>query len=59
MLSASIHAGVRGPQVCRKGDLRNDLRCGFEVVASCNFGVVGTRGVIDAIHARGGGDNLV
>ena len=44
--------------VRRKGDLRNDLRCGFEMVTARAIDVLGVRGAVDAIRARVG-DSLV
>ncbi|KAI1638988.1 arginase [Biscogniauxia mediterranea] len=32
--NTSIHAGIRAPLARRKGDLRNDARCGFSVVTA-------------------------
>ena len=58
ILNTSIHAGIRAPLVRRHGDLRNDLRCGFEMVTARALDVLGIHGVVDAIRARVG-DSLV
>lgn len=35
-----------------KGDLRNDLRCGFEIVRARDIDRYGVRGVIESLKAR-------
>ncbi|KAF1965300.1 Arginase/deacetylase [Bimuria novae-zelandiae CBS 107.79] len=50
--NTSIHAGIRAPMVRRKGDLRNDLRCGFEMVKAREIDRIGINGVIERIKER-------
>lgn len=35
-----------------KGDLRNDRRCGFEIIKAREIDTLGIQGVIDALKAR-------
>lgn len=48
----SIHAGIRAPVLRKKGDIRNDLRCGFEIVRARDIDRIGTAGVIQMIKDR-------
>lgn len=50
--NTSIHAGIRAPVVRPKGDLRNDLRCGFEMIRARDIDRLGIRGVIDRLKER-------
>ena len=52
--NTSIHAGIRAPLIRPKGDLRNDLRCGFEIVHAREIDYIGVKGVIQRIMARVG-----
>ncbi|GJD04882.1 arginase family protein [Colletotrichum higginsianum] len=54
ILNNSIHAGIRAPLVRRKGDLRNDVRCGFEIVTARDLDKFGAHGVISKIKERVG-----
>ncbi|TQN66460.1 putative agmatinase 1 [Colletotrichum shisoi] len=54
ILNNSIHAGIRAPLVRRKGDLRNDVRCGFEIVTARDLDRLGAYGVISKIKERVG-----
>jgi agmatinase len=54
ILNSSIHAAVRAPLVRPKGDLRNDRRCGFEIIKAREIDTLGIQGVIDALKARVG-----
>ncbi|EGY17449.1 proclavaminate amidinohydrolase [Verticillium dahliae VdLs.17] len=58
ILNSSVHAGVRAPLVRRKGDLRNDARCGFAVVTARDIDALGVQGVVSRIRERVG-DSLV
>ncbi|KAG7125198.1 putative agmatinase 1 like protein [Verticillium longisporum] len=58
ILDSSDHAGVRAPLVRRKGDLRNDARCGFAVVTARDIDALGVQGVVSRIRERVG-DSLV
>ncbi|KAI0384068.1 arginase family protein [Hypomontagnella monticulosa] len=50
--NTSIHAGIRAPLARRKGDMRNDIRCGFSMVKARELDKVGTAGVISQIKNR-------
>lgn len=52
MRNTSIHAGIRAPVVRPKKDVRNDLRCGFEMIKARDIDRIGVQGVIDAIMKR-------
>ncbi|KAL0934749.1 arginase family protein [Colletotrichum truncatum] len=52
ILNTSIHAGIRAPLIRRKGDLRNDVRCGFEIVTARDFDKFGASGVVSKIKDR-------
>ncbi|KAM0635180.1 hypothetical protein ACHAPW_001963 [Verticillium nonalfalfae] len=58
ILNSSVHAGVRAPLVRRKGDLRNDARCGFAMVTARDIDALGVQGVVSRIRERVG-DSLV
>ncbi|KAF2249364.1 arginase family protein [Trematosphaeria pertusa] len=48
----SIHAGIRAPMVRPKGDLKNDVRCGFEMVKARDIDRIGASGVIERLKRR-------
>ncbi|KAI0141633.1 arginase [Xylariaceae sp. FL1272] len=50
--NTSIHAGIRAPVMRRKGDLRNDLRCGFELLTARDIDRYGTAGIVKRIRER-------
>jgi len=54
LLNSSIHAGIRAPLVRRKGDLRNDQRCGFDIVTARDLDHIGVSGVIRRLKERVG-----
>jgi len=54
ILNSSIHAGVRAPIVRPKGDIKNDQRCGFEIIKARDIDRYGAQGVIDALKKRVG-----
>ncbi|KAH6665317.1 arginase family-domain-containing protein [Plectosphaerella plurivora] len=54
ILNSSVHAGIRAPIIRRKGDLRNDLRCGFEIVTARAIDKLGVDGVVARIRDRVG-----
>ncbi|EON61125.1 agmatinase [Coniosporium apollinis CBS 100218] len=56
--NSSIHAGIRAPLVRPKGDLRNDVRCGFEIVRARDIDRIGTSGVIEKIKDRVDGQRV-
>ena len=56
--NTSIHAGIRAPIIRRKGDVRNDIRCGFEIVKARDIDRIGTAGVIEKLKARVAGSRV-
>ncbi|MCJ1338192.1 hypothetical protein MMC09_003477 [Bachmanniomyces sp. S44760] len=50
--NTSIHAGIRAPVMSPKGDIRNDLRCGFEIVTARDIDRIGVQGVIKKLKER-------
>jgi hypothetical protein len=52
--NTSIHAGIRAPVLRPKGDLRNDLRCGFDIVKARDIDRIGISGVIERLKDRVG-----
>jgi len=52
--NTSIHAGIRAPIARPKGDIRNDLRCGFEMVKARDIDMIGVQGIIDKLKSRVG-----
>ncbi|RAK74463.1 agmatinase [Aspergillus fijiensis CBS 313.89] len=53
--NTSIHVGIRAPVTRPRGaDLRNDLRCGFEMIKARDLDRRGVSGVIEQIKARVG-----
>lgn len=58
ILNTSIHAGIRGPLIRKKGDIRNDKRCGFEMITARDLDKLGTAGVIAKIKQRVGNSKV-
>ncbi|OCK90306.1 arginase family protein [Cenococcum geophilum 1.58] len=56
--NTSIHAGIRAPVIRREGDVRNDIRCGFEIVKARDIDRIGTAGVIGKLKARVAGSRV-
>ena len=56
--NTSIHAGIRAPVIRRKGDVRNDIRCGFEIVKARDIDRIGTAGIIEKLKARVAGSRV-
>jgi agmatinase len=56
--NTSIHAGIRAPVVRPKGDVRNDVRCGFEIVRARDIDRLGISGVIDSLKGRVAGSKV-
>jgi agmatinase len=56
--NTSIHAGIRAPVIRPKKDLRNDLRCGFEMVKARDVDRFGVHGVIDRLRKRVAGTKV-
>jgi len=56
--NTSIHAGIRAPLARRKGDLRNDVRCGFDIVRARDIDRIGVSGVIERLKQRVAGSKV-
>lgn len=56
--NTSVHAGIRAPVIRRKGDVRNDIRCGFEIVKARDIDRIGTAGIIEKLKARVAGSRV-
>lgn len=54
ILNTSVHAGIRAPLIRPKADLRNDLRCGFEIVTARDLDRLGVPGVLKKLRDRVG-----
>ncbi|KAK1767049.1 arginase family protein [Phialemonium atrogriseum] len=53
--NTSIHVGIRAPLIRRKGDLRNDRRCGFDIITARDLDLLGGPGaVVSRIRDRVG-----
>lgn len=52
--NTSIHVGIRAPVTRRKGDVRNDIRCGFDMIKARDLDRLGIEGVVDQIKERVG-----
>ncbi|KAB8227484.1 agmatinase [Aspergillus alliaceus] len=52
--NTSVHVGTRAPVIRRKGDLRNDIRCGFEIIKARDLDRLGVNGVVEEIKSRVG-----
>ncbi|KAE8399656.1 hypothetical protein BDV37DRAFT_275110 [Aspergillus pseudonomiae] len=52
--NTSLHVGIRAPTVSRKGDIRNDIRCGFEIIKARDLDRVGINGIVEQIKSRVG-----
>ncbi len=50
--NTSIHAGIRAPLLRSKGDLRNDIRCGFDMIKARDIDRIGVDGIIKQIKDR-------
>ncbi|GME24513.1 agmatinase 1 [Neofusicoccum parvum] len=56
--NTSIHAGIRAPVMRPKGDIRNDIRCGFDMVKARDIDRIGISGVIERLKERVGGSKV-
>ncbi|KAK0661792.1 putative agmatinase 1 [Lasiodiplodia hormozganensis] len=56
--NTSIHAGIRAPVMRPKGDIRNDIRCGFDMVKAREIDRIGIDGVIERLKQRVGDSNV-
>ena len=52
--NTSLHVGIRAPTVRRKGDIQNDIRCGFEIIKARDLDRVGINGIVEQIKSRVG-----
>lgn len=58
MHNSSIHVGIRAPLIRPKGDIRNDIRCGFDIITARDFDKIGASGIIEKIKERVGSTNV-
>ncbi|KAF2143613.1 uncharacterized protein K452DRAFT_224113 [Aplosporella prunicola CBS 121167] len=56
--NTSIHAGIRAPVTRRKGDVRNDIRCGFDMIKARELDRIGIDGVIERLKKRVAGSRV-
>ena len=54
----SIHAGIRAPLIRRKGDMRNDVRCGFDIIKARDIDLIGVSGIIQRLKERVGNSHV-
>lgn len=52
--NTSIHAGIRAPLIRPKKDIKNDRRCGFEIVTARDIDRIGVSGTIERLINRVG-----
>lgn len=57
-MNTSVHAGIRAPLARRKGDMRNDLHCGFHTITARDLDRVGAHGIISRIKERVGASKV-
>ncbi len=58
ILNSSAHAGIRAPFINKKHDLKNDKRCGFEIITARDIDMIGVSGVVEKLKARVGDTNV-
>ncbi|KAL4764673.1 agmatinase [Aspergillus foveolatus] len=56
--NTSIHVGIRGPAIRPKGDIRNDIRCGFSIIKARDLDRLGVAGIVEEIKARVGNSKV-
>jgi agmatinase len=56
--NSSIHAGIRAPCLRPKGDIVNDIRCGFEMVKAREIDQIGIAGVVKKLRDRVAGTKV-
>ncbi|KAL4737703.1 arginase family-domain-containing protein [Aspergillus similis] len=56
--NTSIHVGIRAPVVRPKGDIRNDIRCGFSIIKARDLDRLGVAGVVEEIKTRVGNSRV-
>ncbi|OJD16343.1 agmatinase [Emergomyces pasteurianus Ep9510] len=52
--SSSIHVGIRAPIMRPKKDIKNDIRCGFDIITARDIDHIGTTGIVEKIKQRVG-----
>jgi len=58
ILNSSAHAGIRAPFINKKHDLKNDKRCGFEIITARDIDKIGVSGIIEKLKSRVGDSNV-
>lgn len=56
--NSSIHAGIRGVVSKRNGDIKNDRKCGFDLVTARDIDRLGVHGIINKLKERIGDANV-
>ncbi|KAI4791098.1 Arginase/deacetylase [Aureobasidium sp. EXF-8846] len=56
--NTSIHAGIRAPVANKKHDLKNDRRCGFEMITARDIDRLSPQGVIEKLKRRVAGTKV-
>ncbi|KAF2458957.1 arginase family-domain-containing protein [Lineolata rhizophorae] len=56
--NTSIHAGIRAPVMRPTGDVRNDMRCGFDMVKARDIDKIGIEGVARKLKERVGASKV-
>ncbi|KAF2188414.1 Arginase/deacetylase [Zopfia rhizophila CBS 207.26] len=56
--NTSIHAGIRAPVMRPKGDVRNDIRCGFDMVKARDIDRIGVSGITGKLKRRVAGSRV-
>ncbi|KIW01646.1 agmatinase [Verruconis gallopava] len=56
--NSSVHAGIRAPVIRKKGDVRNDVRCGFDIIRARDIDRIGADGIIRRIKERVAGNKV-
>lgn len=56
--NTSMHAGVRAPLSRGNRDLRNDVRCGFDIVTARDIDRIGVNGIISKLKDRVGNSKV-
>lgn len=56
--NTSIHAGIRAPVANKKHDLKNDRKCGFEMITARDIDRLSPQGVIEKIKRRVAGTKV-
>ncbi|OJJ58165.1 hypothetical protein ASPSYDRAFT_153512 [Aspergillus sydowii CBS 593.65] len=54
----SIHVGIRAPLNRGKGDIKNDVRCGFSTIKARDLDFLGVAGVVEEIKSRVGNSKV-